>query len=289
MTDESIQTELFADFFKKKLPLPNESPDKKNSGEPVTIHYSKRLKKSIRFQKLGGKFQHKMLENAPHFLKKLFDYEQPSVSYKLTLPEYMSAPEFSPVRELAKECAALSFKRKTPGIKARLKECHSRIWQLTDQILLDLGKNPIRTYPKLPPIQPVGNYYNLNDIFEALNATYFNGELKARITWSNRIGGLSFHTKRTDPLTGDEIDLISISRGYDFKNCPFYAVAGVVYHECLHIAIPPVVVKGKRIVHGKNFKQRERRYIYYEQWIKWHREILPQNIWTLRKRAREKR
>lgn len=262
MTDEALQTDLFGTASPRSR-FDHSAGNLLSSDGTVVFLYADRLKKSLRARK-------KIFEN----------------SYELTLPAYMKTPEFFPVRELAAEWARISFKRKTAGNKARLRELLSRIWKATDQLLADAGLPLATRNMRFPPICPVGKFHDLTHVFAAVNATYFGGELKARITWSNRIGGLSFHTVRKDPLTGEMVNLISISRGYDFENCPFFAVAGVVYHECLHIAIPPESVNGRRIVHGKVFRNRERRYIYYEQWIKWHREVLPKNIRTLRFRKR---
>lgn len=209
--------------------------------------------------------------------------------YVVELPAYMQSPKFSAVRELVSEWIEVSCKRKTEKAKALAKSLSERIWSATNQILSDMGLLTVKRHVKIPPIVTKGKFHDLEQVFAAVNATYFNGELKAKITWSNRVGGLSFQTKRTDPITGEKIDLISISRGYDFANCPFYAVAGVVYHECLHIAVPPVVVNGRRIVHGKAFRQCERRYLYFEQWQKWHREILPKNIYAMRRERSAKR
>lgn len=258
MTAEPLQTDLFG-TAKVRSHLEYSAENLLSLDGTVVFLYADRLKKSFRARK-------KIFEN----------------SYELILPSYMKAPEFFPVRELAAEWVRISFKRKTAGNKARAKELLSRIWTATDQILADAGLPQVTRNTRFPPIRPVGKFHDLTSVFAAVNETYFGGDLKARITWSNRVGGLSFHTVRKDPLTGEMVNLISISRGYDFENCPFFAVAGVVYHECLHIAVPPESVNGRRIVHGKIFRNRERRYIYYEQWIKWHREVLPKNIRTLR-------
>jgi hypothetical protein len=265
MIGDIFQTDLFGSLanslWKPQPPKKEESAPRQISGDgTVLFRYAERLKKSIRCRK-------KFFENL----------------YELELPGYMKADEFYPVRELAAEWARITFRRKTAGNKEKSRELLSRIWKAPDQILADMGKQPIIGSTKFPPIRPVGKVHDLDKVFAAINETYFQGELQARITWSNRVGGLSFHSKRKDPLTGEEVNLISISRGYDFENCPLYAVAGVVYHECLHIVIPPVVVNGRRVVHGRNFRQRERRYIYYEQWIRWHKEVLPKNIRMLRK------
>ncbi len=258
MTPESLQTDLFG-VSEAHAHLEYSAENILSSDGTVVFLYAERLKKSFRARK-------KIFEN----------------SYELVLPSYMKSPEFLPVRELAAEWTRTSFKRKTAANKARAKELLSRIWKATDQLLVDAGLPRVTKDPRFPPICPVGKFYDLTLVFAAVNATYFGGELNARITWSNRIGGLSFHTVRKDPLSGETVNLISISRGYDFENCPFYAVAGVVYHECLHIAVPPETVNGRRIVHGKVFRNRERRYLFYEDWNKWHREVLPKNIRALR-------
>ncbi|MCI6874264.1 MULTISPECIES: hypothetical protein [Hallerella] len=264
MSEGAFQTDLFGGikrfFSGGESEKVEEAPPQISGDGTVLFRYADRLKKSIRCRK-------KNFENL----------------YELELPGYMKTEEFYPVRELAAEWARVTFKRKTASNKQKSRDLLARIWKATDQILTDIGQKPVIGNTRFPPIRPVGNVHDLNKVFAAINETYFQGELQARITWSNRVGGLSFHSKRTDPLTGEEVNLISISRGYDFENCPLYAVFGVVYHECLHIVIPPVMENGRRIVHGKNFRQRERRYIYYEQWIKWHKEVLPKNIRMMRR------
>ena len=197
---------------------------------------------------------------------------------EVLLPEYMAAPEFAAARELAAEWAEHAVKRKTKKNKEIVKDLVARFWTVVDQVLVDKGRAPLESGGRLPPIRPKGKYFNLDDVLEAINHTYFEDSLQCRITWSNRVGGLSYHSMRKDPLTGEEFHLISISKGYDAANCPLYAVAGVVYHECLHVVIPVEEKNGRRVVHGRVFRQRERQYIYYDEWIKWHKEVLPKNI-----------
>ena len=192
-------------------------------------------------------------------------------------------PEFAAARELAAEWAEHAIRRKTAKNKATIKDLVNRFWTLVDQVLADRGESTVSSKGRLPPIRPQGKYHNLNDVLAAINSTYFEDKLTCRITWSNRVGGLSFHSVRKDPVTGEEFHLISISKGYDAANCPEYAVAGVVYHECLHIAIPVEIRNGRRVVHGRNFRVRERQYIYYDEWIRWHNQVLPKNIWAMRR------
>ena len=253
------QLDLFGFVANNKEPETKApSPDCSQNGL-VHFKYNPLLKKSIRCK--GG-----------------FLFGHPEV----LLPAYMKAPEFAAARELAAEWAEHAVRRKTQKNKAIIKDLVNRFWQTVDQIFTDKGEAPLASKGRLPPIRPQGVHHNLTDVLAAINNTYFDGTLTCRITWSNRVGGLSFHSIRKDPVTGESFHLISISRGYDAANCPLYAIAGVVYHECLHIAIPVEERGGRRIVHGREFRQREKRYIYYDEWIKWHKEVLPRNIRAMR-------
>ena len=236
-----------------------QSPDCSANGL-VTFTYNPLLKKSIRCK--GGV---------------LFGHPE------VMLPGYMKAPEFATAREIAAEWAEHAVRRKTKKNRETVKELVARFWQVVDQVFVDRGDAPLETRGRIPPIKPKGKYHDLNDILAAVNETYFDGSLTCRITWSNRVGGLSFHSMRKDPVTGEDFHLISISKGYDAANCPKYAVAGVVYHECLHIVIPVEEKNGRRVVHGRIFRQRERRYIFFDEWIKWHKELLPKNIRAMRR------
>jgi len=225
--------------------------------EGITVHYAPRLRKGwrARFHSITGRID-------------------------LTLPAYMEKPAFHNVRQMVMDWARHAKKRKTAQNRERLRDLEKKIWALTDQVLVDSGLKGIGIQ-RIPPIRSKGRVHDLDSVLAAVNQTYFRGELRCRITWSARKGGLSFHTCRTDALTGETVHVISISRGYDHENCPEYAVAGVVYHECLHIVIPPVVRNGRRVVHGKAFRQREKLYLFYEEWQKWHRTVLPRNVRSL--------
>jgi hypothetical protein len=123
-------------------------------------------------------------------------------------------------------------------------------------------------------LEPRGGHHDLEAVLAAVNAEYFGGALRARITWSRRWGGLSTQTTAHD-AEGRPYALITVSRGYDHPSATPEIVGGVVYHECLHIAVPPEEKGGRRIVHGREFRRREREYRYYGEWIRWHREVLP--------------
>jgi hypothetical protein len=138
---------------------------------------------------------------------------------------------------------------------------------------------------RLSRLNPKGTFHDLEPVFAAVNARYFAGALEARITWSARTGGLSTHTLARDP-DGRQYHLLTISRGYDDPEATPEILGGVVYHECLHIAIPPRRVGGRRVVHGADFRARERQYDHYEVWRAWHRDGLPKALRRARLRTR---
>jgi len=146
-----------------------------------------------------------------------------------------------------------------------------------------------RAERRLDRLQPQGKHHDLQAIFDAIHREYFTGPGKegegeevgrAKITWSRRWGGLSTQTWAKD-AEGQRYPLITIGRGYDSPLASAEMVGGVVYHECLHIAVPPQEVtetssnRGRRVVHGREFRRREREYRHYEEWRKWHARVLP--------------
>lgn len=139
-----------------------------------------------------------------------------------------------------------------------------------------------RNRRRLERMAPQGRHHDLALSFGRVNARYFEGNLQATVTWSARLGGLSTHTMAQDG-EGRPYHLITISRGYDNPEVTPEILDGVMYHECLHIAIPPEHRNGRRIVHGPDFRKREREYEHFETWRKWHRDGLPAALKRMRR------
>ena len=178
----------------------------------------------------------------------------------------------------------ISFRK---NISTAEREEKRQIEEQVYDVIREKSKNLPVKKNELAKYQTQGKHWDLQELFEELNQEYFNNELEVVLTWSSRVGGLSFHSKR-HRNNGDEYNLISISKGYDFGNCPLYAVKGVLYHECLHVLIPTEIVNGRRVVHGREFKRREKLYAHYTEWIKWHKDVLPKNVYLLKRKARGK-
>jgi predicted metal-dependent hydrolase len=98
-----------------------------------------------------------------------------------------------------------------------------------------------------------GLFYNLEEVFETLNAKFFHGLLARPIlTWSqlrarNRLG-------HYDPAH----NAIVVSRIFDHPRVPRYAVEYIVYHEMLHLKHPVKLRGSRRCVHPAEFQADEK-------------------------------
>ncbi|HUN82831.1 MAG TPA: hypothetical protein VMU48_00560 [Terracidiphilus sp.] len=102
---------------------------------------------------------------------------------------------------------------------------------------------------------PEGRYYNLEEVFDALNIRFFGGLLgRPDLTWSEGLARRSLgHYDATH-------NTIVVSRVFDKPSSPRYAIEYLLYHEMLHLK-HPVRRRGlRRCVHPPEFKAEERQF-----------------------------
>ncbi len=120
-------------------------------------------------------------------------------------------------------------------------------------------KKPVRKKPHL------GETYNLKDLFDSVNADYFENKLRLPIFWSGdklakpktkiRLG--SYHIKQQE---------IRIHRILDHPDIPSYFIRFIIYHEMLHHVHPPLIRKsGRRAIHHAQFLHHEKQFKEYDQ------------------------
>jgi hypothetical protein len=98
-----------------------------------------------------------------------------------------------------------------------------------------------------------GGHYDLDEVFEDLNRRFFYGLLaRPQMTWSGQEARNSLG--HYDPAH----NAIVISRAFDSPRVPRYAIEYIVYHECLHLIFPVTHRNGRRCVHPKGFRDREK-------------------------------
>src|SRR3954470_23558646 len=114
------------------------------------------------------------------------------------------------------------------------------------------GRKRIRT--------PVGHHFDLNEVFDSLNARFFHGLLgRPVLTWS------AHHARRMLGHYDAAHNTIVVSRVFDRPDTPRSAIEYLLYHEMLHLKHPVRVKAGWRCVHSREFQTEERLFPHLEE------------------------
>jgi hypothetical protein len=149
--------------------------------------------------------------------------------------------------------ALAAFAAPRRGAAARRREAGSRIDAF-------VKRNRARiAMPRADRLLARGRWHDLQEIFDRINAERFDGRIEARIGWGPVRQGRRRRTVKTGVYVQDA-RIIRIHPTLDRAEVPEFYVAAVVFHEMLHQAVPVREVGGRRIVHGPEFRRRERAY-----------------------------
>jgi hypothetical protein len=193
----------------------------------------------------------------------------------LTVPAYFEdAPE--KVKSALIEWALLPATRRRKKLSAnaqRKKQIEHFIWEYVEAS----GNKAEKKFSVNPEnFQSKGRCYDLREVFGTLNTAYFNGRLVSYIRW-NKSNWRSYQTFYID-RQGRRNSLISIAQTYNRPDVPRSAIEGIVFHEMLHIAVPPYKRSHQNVIHGREFKRAERQFPFFREWRKWEKEHLKNSI-----------
>ena len=100
---------------------------------------------------------------------------------------------------------------------------------------------------------PRGHFYDLDAVFEELNARFFHGLMaRPRMSWSQT------KTRRILGHYDPAHNAIIISRVFDHFAVPRYVLEYIVYHEMLHLKHPVRLRGSRRCVHSAEFQAEEK-------------------------------
>lgn len=132
---------------------------------------------------------------------------------------------------------------------------------------------PTRAHTR--PLRTAGATYDLQALYDTLNARYFDNGIQARIGWGR--GAASEHRRRSIRMGAyyHETKTILIHPALDRPEVPRYFVSLVVFHEMLHQAVPQQKMdSGRRSIHSREFRQREKLFEDYERARLWEKQNL---------------
>ncbi len=127
-----------------------------------------------------------------------------------------------------------------------------------------------RPSPRKTTMRTEGKYHNLDTIFHSLNSEYFDGRVSSSITWG--AGNTRYVArKRTLGSYSRHVNTIRIHPVLDRKGVPRYFMEFVVYHEMLHADMDANEKDGKRSVHPREFREREKLFRQFTKAMAWER------------------
>lgn len=146
---------------------------------------------------------------------------------------------------------------------------------------IDLNQHLIRRVRRARPapitLETAGEVFDLQDVFDDLNARYFERRIDARITWGQRPPPGARKRKRNSIKMGSysvEDRLIRIHPSLDRPFVPRFFLEWIVYHEMLHQKHDIPVVGGRRQFHTPEFVLEEAAFENYDRARRWERENL---------------
>lgn len=114
-----------------------------------------------------------------------------------------------------------------------------------------------------------GAHHDLEAAFERVNAEYFGGEAELSITWSRRHKGRV--RRRTLGSFCSRSRTVRINPVLDSPRVPAIFLDLIVYHEMLHSRVEIREKGGRRVVHSKEFREKERMFKGYEEASRWEK------------------
>jgi hypothetical protein len=142
---------------------------------------------------------------------------------------------------------------------------------------IDANSGHVRGRSRRAPTQLIltaGEHHDLREIFDELNARYFDHRIDAAITWGPRSGRPRRRNSIKMGSYSVEDRLIRIHRSLDRAFVPRFFVAWIVFHEMLHQVHDIRVKNGRREFHSKEFLAAEASFELYEQARLWERRHL---------------
>ncbi len=192
----------------------------------------------------------------------------------LTIPSYLeNAPDEIKAALIDWALLPVSDRRKESLLVKKSKaDLEHRIQSYIKELNIPLLRST-SIKPEVLEKRTMGCKFDLRSIFESINDKYFDGSLRALLRWGSRSSLTSYQSSRV-AADGTSFHLITIAGVYNHPDVPQFAIEAVMYHEMLHIAVPPYLKNGRHVIHGPEFKRCERMFEHYQQWREWEKRSL---------------
>lgn len=143
----------------------------------------------------------------------------------------------------------------------------------------------------LPRLTPRGRVHDLGPLLHAQQTHVGRVRVPkpadaatAKVTWGRFAGRAPSRVLRLGSCDGGAPPVIRIHPVLDDESVPAWFVGFVLFHELLHVVLPPTIRGTKRVVHPPAFRRAERVHPDYDRSLEWERLNIP----TLLARCRQR-
>ena len=113
--------------------------------------------------------------------------------------------------------------------------------------------------PRPATLHTQGVVYDLRRLFDEVNAAHFEGRVDAGITWGKMPAQRRRRSIRFGSYSPAE-HLVRMHPLLDSASVPEFFVRYIVFHEMLHADLGIEEGEGRRVIHSRAFRERERLY-----------------------------
>lgn len=132
----------------------------------------------------------------------------------------------------------------------------------------------IRAFPaKATPLEARGQCFDLQALYEAVNAAHFDDAIDARIGWGRQTGKRRRKSIRLG-VYDHKLREIRIHPALDRPDVPRFFVEFIVFHEMLHQLFPSDRDSGRHVHHPRAFRERERAFPKFAAAMAWEKQHL---------------
>ncbi len=123
---------------------------------------------------------------------------------------------------------------------------------------------------KKSSLKQLGKYHDLRILAASVNEEYFGGRITAPVTWGTGRLGRAVRRRTLGSYSGHS-NTVRINPILDKKRVPSYFIEFIIYHEMLHADMGVEGGKGRRTVHSREFRRRERLFKEYAAALDWEK------------------
>ncbi len=178
-------------------------------------------------------------------------------AYAVRIHQIFAGAEPRLVRALARY--VVHNDRRASGVLGEFIERHENI----------ISRAPRR--PRQVKLRQAGRFHDLQSIFDRLNRRYFEGKLRAQITW----GPAVFRPQQRSIKMGSfavEDRIIRVHPALDRAEVPPFFVDWIVFHEMLHGRHEIRRSGSRRCFHPPEFLAQEREFADYQRASAWEKD-----------------